>query len=58
MYQYTSFDRQFVKQRAAQYRDQLERNQARERAAQWDANVYVASMRANADVDVNPQLFE
>jgi sulfite reductase (NADPH) hemoprotein beta-component len=28
MYQYTSFDRQFVKQRAAQYRDQLERNQA------------------------------
>jgi len=26
MYQYTSFDRQFVKQRAAQYRDQLERN--------------------------------
>ena len=37
---------------------QLERNQARERAAQWDANVYVTSMRANADVDVNPQLFE
>ena len=28
MYQYTSFDRQFVKQRAAQYRDQLERNRA------------------------------
>lgn len=28
MYQYTSFDRQFVKQRAAQYRDQLERNLA------------------------------
>ncbi len=26
MYQYTDFDRQFVKQRAAQYRDQLERN--------------------------------
>ena len=26
MYQYTEFDRQFVKQRAAQYRDQLERN--------------------------------
>ena len=25
MYQYTDFDRQFVKQRAAQYRDQLER---------------------------------
>ena len=37
---------------------QLERDQARERAAQWDANVYVAAMRANADVDVNPQLFE
>ncbi|MBA3056499.1 MAG: nitrite/sulfite reductase [Gammaproteobacteria bacterium] len=27
MYQYTDFDRQFVHQRAAQYRDQLERNQ-------------------------------
>jgi sulfite reductase (NADPH) hemoprotein beta-component len=26
MYQYTAFDRQFVQQRAAQYRDQLERN--------------------------------
>nr|MDP2192806.1 nitrite/sulfite reductase [Rhodoferax sp.] len=26
MYQYTDFDRQFVSQRAAQYRDQLERN--------------------------------
>ena len=26
MYQYTDFDRQFVRQRAAQYRDQLERN--------------------------------
>ncbi|ABD70173.1 nitrite and sulphite reductase 4Fe-4S protein [Rhodoferax ferrireducens T118] len=26
MYQYTDFDRQFVHQRAAQYRDQLERN--------------------------------
>ena len=26
MYQYTDFDRQFVKTRAAQYRDQLERN--------------------------------
>ena len=26
MYQYTSFDRHFVRQRAAQYRDQLERN--------------------------------
>ena len=28
MYQYTDFDRQFVRQRAAQYRDQLERFQA------------------------------
>ena len=28
MYQYTDFDRQFVQQRAAQYRDQLERNLA------------------------------
>ncbi|KAF1046965.1 nitrite/sulfite reductase [Xylophilus sp.] len=28
MYQYTEFDRQFVRQRAAQYRDQLERWQA------------------------------
>jgi len=28
MYQYTPFDHQFVKQRAAQYRDQLERNLA------------------------------
>jgi len=27
MYQYTDFDRQFIRQRAAQYRDQLERNQ-------------------------------
>ncbi|MEN9373587.1 MAG: hypothetical protein RIR79_1139 [Pseudomonadota bacterium] len=27
MYQYTAFDRQFIAQRAAQYRDQLERNQ-------------------------------
>ncbi|MDD2926466.1 nitrite/sulfite reductase, partial [Rhodoferax sp.] len=26
MYQYTDFDRQFIRQRAAQYRDQLERN--------------------------------
>ena len=26
MYQYTDFDRQFVQQRAAQYRDQLQRN--------------------------------
>ena len=28
MYQYTDFDRQFVQQRAAQYRDQLQRNLA------------------------------
>src|SRR5687767_7237914 len=28
MYQYTEFDRQFVRNRAAQYRDQLERNLA------------------------------
>ena len=28
MYQYTEFDKQFVRQRAAQYRDQLERNLA------------------------------
>ncbi len=28
MYQYTAFDKQFVRQRAAQYRDQLERNLA------------------------------
>ena len=28
MYQYTEFDKQFVHQRAAQYRDQLERHRA------------------------------
>ena len=28
MYQYTEFDKQFVRQRAAQFRDQLERNLA------------------------------
>ena len=28
MYQYTDFDKQFIRQRAAQYRDQLERNLA------------------------------
>jgi peptidyl-prolyl cis-trans isomerase D len=37
---------------------QQERNRARERAAMSDASVYVVAMRANADVDVNPQLFE
>ena len=26
MYQYTDFDKRFVKERATQYRDQLERN--------------------------------
>ena len=31
MYQYTDFDRQFIQSRAAQYRDQLERNLERER---------------------------
>ena len=30
MYQYTEFDKQFVQARAAQYRDQLTRNQAGE----------------------------
>ena len=28
MYQYTEFDRQFIQSRAAQHRDQLERNLA------------------------------
>ena len=28
MYQYTDFDRQFIRQRAAQYRDQLDANPA------------------------------
>lgn len=37
---------------------QSEISQARERTAQWDAGVYVAAMRAGADVDVNPQVFE
>jgi sulfite reductase (NADPH) hemoprotein beta-component len=32
MYQYTEFDRQFIRQRAAQFRDQLERNLAGELA--------------------------
>jgi peptidyl-prolyl cis-trans isomerase D len=35
-----------------------EREQARERVAVSDASVYIAAMRANADVDVNPQVFE
>ncbi len=33
-------------------------DQARDRVAMTDANVYVTEMRANADVDVNPKLFE
>jgi len=35
-----------------------EHDAARDRVAMSDANVYVTSMRANADVDVNPQVFE
>ncbi len=35
-----------------------EHDAARDRAAMSDANVYVMLMRAGADVDVNPQLFE
>ncbi|MBM4219506.1 MAG: hypothetical protein FJ171_07685 [Gammaproteobacteria bacterium] len=33
-------------------------DQARDRIAMSDANVYLTEMRANADVDVNPKLFE
>ena len=33
-------------------------DEARDRAAMSDATVYVTSMRANAEIDVNPQLFE
>ena len=33
-------------------------DQARDAVAMTDANVYVTEMRANADVDVNPKLFE
>jgi peptidyl-prolyl cis-trans isomerase D len=33
-------------------------DQARDRIAMSDANVYLTEMRANADVEVNPQLFE
>ncbi|HEX9707886.1 MAG TPA: SurA N-terminal domain-containing protein [Steroidobacteraceae bacterium] len=35
-----------------------EHDSARDRSAMSDATVYVASMRASADVDVNPQVFE
>jgi peptidyl-prolyl cis-trans isomerase D len=34
------------------------RDEARDRQAMSDANVYIASMRARSDIDVNPQLFE
>jgi peptidyl-prolyl cis-trans isomerase D len=37
---------------------QRELDQARERAALADATAYIAAMRANADVDINPKLFE
>jgi len=37
---------------------QREFDQARERAAMADATAYVSTMRANADVDVNPTLFQ
>lgn len=37
---------------------QREQDLARQRAGYGDAAVYVASMRANADIDVNPQLFQ
>jgi len=33
-------------------------DEARDRVAMTDANVYVTEMRANADVDVNPKLFD
>jgi peptidyl-prolyl cis-trans isomerase D len=37
---------------------QREFDQARDRAALADAMAYIAALRENADVDVNPQLFE
>ena len=37
MYQYTEFDKQFVRARAAQYRDQLERNMAGQGVIQHEA---------------------
>ena len=37
---------------------QREFDQSRERSAMSDATAYIASMRANADVDVNPTLFQ
>lgn len=33
-------------------------NEARDRQAMSDANVYITTMRADAEVDVNPKLFE
>ncbi len=33
-------------------------DEARDRVAMSDATVYITTMRANADIDVNPQLFE
>jgi hypothetical protein len=33
-------------------------DEARDRQAMSDANVYIATMRARSDIDVNPQLFE
>jgi peptidyl-prolyl cis-trans isomerase D len=42
----------------AQDERQREFEQARERAALADAMAYIAALRANADVDFNPQLFE
>ena len=33
-------------------------DEARDRQAMSDATVYISSMRSNADVDVNPKLFE
>ncbi len=35
-----------------------EHDQARDRAAMSDATVYISAMRSNADIDVNPQIFE
>ncbi len=37
---------------------QTAQDQARDRLAMSDATVYVTALRANADVDVNPKLFE
>jgi hypothetical protein len=42
----------------AQDERQREFDQARERAALADAMAYIAALRENADVDINPQLFE